>query len=273
MAHVHATAQKGFGAGTNDLYDRARPSYQPQALSFIRNAVKAAPPFNVVEIGAGTGIFTRALLSHSEWSDAVKQLQAFEPSEGMRTVFSNTVNDDRVKVAEGTFAHTTVESGWADLIIIAQAFHWCPDYNLASAEFSRILKPNGLVAFIWNLEDREAADWIAQLRDRIERHEGGTPQFRLGLWRQTFDTPNYKQYFEPPKEQIWEYQLEGNKSIVVDRACSKSYIAILPEDEREQVKQDVAAIIDRSDGRKWIDESKGLFEYPYKTYVVIAQKK
>ena len=35
-----------------------------------------------------------------------------------------------------------------------EAFHWCPDYDSASKEFARILKPTGVVAFIWNLEDR-----------------------------------------------------------------------------------------------------------------------
>lgn len=35
-----------------------------------------------------------------------------------------------------------------------QAFHWCPDHEAAAKEFARILKPDGVVAFIWNLEDR-----------------------------------------------------------------------------------------------------------------------
>lgn len=41
-----------------------------------------------------------------------------------------------------------------------EAFHWCPDYDGASKEFARILKPDGVVAFIWNLEDRY--DYINQ---------------------------------------------------------------------------------------------------------------
>ena len=44
--------------------------------------------------------------------------------------------------------------------ILSQAYHWCPDYEAATAEFSRILKPNGTVAYIWNLEDRSAIDLI-----------------------------------------------------------------------------------------------------------------
>ena len=91
----------------------------------------------------------------------------------MREVFSETVSSDRVTISinEGTFDATGIEDQWGDLVVIAQvdcmlpsiinvlrmafqAFHWCPEYDRACAEFARILKPNGMVAFIWNLEDR-----------------------------------------------------------------------------------------------------------------------
>ncbi|KAF9265417.1 methyltransferase type 11 [Marasmius fiardii PR-910] len=218
---VHDIAAQGFGKGTNELYNRARPSYPREGLSHIQAAVRAGPPYNIVEIGAGSGIFTRALLSHPDWNNNVKSLQAVEPSFGMRDVFAQTVKDDRVSVHEGTFDATGVEDGWADIIVIAQAFHWCPDYGRASVEFARILKPNGVVAFIWNLEDRDAAEWVAKLRNRIEQHEKGSPQFRLGLWREAFDTPSYRQHFDAPEEKTWRYNLPGTTDVVVDRACSK----------------------------------------------------
>jgi len=272
MPTVHTVAQVGFGTGTNELYDRARPSYPAPALSHILNSIKATPPLNVVEIGSGTGIFTRALLAHPEWSSAVKQLKAIEPSEGMRDVFTKTVLDERVSVSEGTFDTTGVEDGWADLVVIAQAFHWCPDYDKASAEFARVLKPGGIVAFIWNLENRDGAQWVAQLRDRIEHHEQGTPQFRLNLWRATFSTPSYEKYFQPPTEESWVYALPGTRDIVVNRALSKSYITVLPPDEKEQLVKDLDAILERKDGLKWMDAEKGIFEYPYSTLVVTCTR-
>lgn len=169
----------------------------------------------------------------------------------MRDQFNKTVHDPRVSCHNGTFDTTPVEDGWADAVIIAQAFHWCPDFNAASAEFARILKPGGAVFFVWNLEDREKARWVAQLRDTYEQHENGAPQFRLGLWRAAFDTPNYIQSFEKPIEQTWcvfivvfffqkdvapdmsisrSYAITSTEDSVVDRVCSKSYIAILPDD-------------------------------------------
>lgn len=71
-------------------------------------------------LGAGTGIFTRALLAHPDWKDAVKELRAVEPSAGMRDQFTKTVNDSRASVADGTFDTTGIEDGWADLVVIAQ---------------------------------------------------------------------------------------------------------------------------------------------------------
>ncbi|KAI0362193.1 S-adenosyl-L-methionine-dependent methyltransferase [Trametes cingulata] len=270
---VHSLAKEGFGSGTNELYDRARPSYQANALAHIRQAVRSSPPLNVVEIGSGTGIFTRALLAHPDWSGSIKELVAVEPSEGMREVFTKSVTDPRVSTREGTFDATGVADGWADLVVIAQAFHWCPDYDKAVAEFARILKPEGIVAFIWNLEDRNRAAWVAQLRDRIEKHESGSPQFRLGLWRAAFSTPSYVAKFDPPEENVWDYVLHGTRDIVVNRACSKSYIAVLKPEEKQKVIDDIDAILQRKDGLVWIDEEKGIFEYPYQTFLVISRKK
>ncbi|KAJ8483272.1 hypothetical protein ONZ51_g4819 [Trametes cubensis] len=270
---VHVLAKQGFGTGTNELYDRARPSYQANAIAHLRQSVRASPPLNVVELGAGTGIFTRALLAHPDWAESIKELRAVEPSEGMRDVFTKTVSDPRVSVREGTFDTTGIEDGWADLVVIAQAFHWCPDYDKAVSEFARILKPEGIVAFIWNLEDRNRAAWVAQLRDRIERHESGTPQFRLGLWRATFSTPSYLANFEPQEENVWDYVLHGTRDIVVNRACSKSYIAVLNPEEKQKVIEDIDAILQRKEGLVWIDEAQGIFEYPYQTFLVIAKKK
>lgn len=119
---------------------------------------------------------------------------------------------------------------------------------------------------------RDGAGWVAQLRDRIERHENGTPQFRLNLWRATFDTPSYKQFFKPQEEEVWSYHLLGTQEIVIDRACSKSYVAVLPDDQKTQVVEDIKAILTKGDGLVWTDSEKGEFEYPYKTWVVIAKK-
>jgi hypothetical protein len=39
------------------------------------------------------------------------------------------------------------------------------------------------------------------------------------------------------------------------------------------VKEDLATILKKGDGKVWINESEGIFEYPYKTDVVVARRK
>lgn len=121
--------------------------------------------------------------------------------------------------------------------------------------------------------NRDKARWVAQLRDRIEQHESGTPQFRLGLWRQAFDTLSYQQSFLPPSENTWSYVLHATVDTVLDRAATKSYIAVLPEDEKLQVQSFLKAVVEKGDDKIWIDETKGIFQYPYKCFVVVSQKK
>jgi SAM-dependent methyltransferase len=94
----------------------------------------------------------------------------------MRDFWTKTVIDSRCTIVKGTFDDTGVEDGWADIIIIAQvssialiqavvdvqtfvaiqAFHWCLDHGKALAEFARILKKDGAVVLLWNLDDRFA---------------------------------------------------------------------------------------------------------------------
>ena len=120
--------------------------------------------------------------------------------------------------------------------------------------------------------NRDGAQWVAQLRDLYEQHEKGTPQFRLNLWRQLFETEAYKSFFLPPEEKEWAYTLTTNLDRVVDRVCSKSYIAVLSEKEKQEVVDNVHGIVKQGEEKKWIDEKQGLFEYPYKVLVVTMRR-
>ena len=75
----------------------------------------------------------------------------------------------------------------------AQCFHWShPDYSSSVAEFARILKPGSTLAFIWNLESRNSARWVSQVRDVYEVYEQGQPQYHHGWWKAMFETSAYK---------------------------------------------------------------------------------
>ncbi|KAF7369051.1 CUE domain-containing protein [Mycena venus] len=247
MSAVHPTAQIGFAHGTNELYNKVRAQYQPQVLSHLHKAIKSSDPLNIVEIGSGTGLFTRALLAHDEWK-TVRSYKAVDPSEGMRETFAKYTTDERVVLSEGTFANTGAESGWADLIVIAQAFHWCLDHEEAAAEFARVLKPGGVLALIWIHESRDIAPWLEQFRARVERDEGDTPRSRSGAWRQLFNTPSYKKSFTPPEEAAIRYVIPNTLEGIVSRGLSSSRVVVLTDAEKEVFVKDVEAIVRRGEG-------------------------
>ncbi|KAG2116493.1 S-adenosyl-L-methionine-dependent methyltransferase [Suillus discolor] len=271
---VHPNALAGFATGTNEVYDRVRPLYPADCLSYVRSQVaKSTIPLKIVEIGAGTGIFTRALLAHSEWSPSIGTLRAIEPSGGMRDFWTKSVQDNRCTIVNGTFDDTGVEDGWADLIIIAQAFHWCLDYGKAFTEFARILNKGGAAVFVWYLADREAAGWVAQVQHCVEARGNGSPRFRLDVLRQGFSTPEYTSLFHPQEEKQWAHHGLATDQTVTDRALSWSYIAILPPDEKAEVAEGINDILERGDGKVWINKEQGTYQDPHTARAMISRKK
>jgi SAM-dependent methyltransferase len=100
----------------------------------------------ILEPGAGTGIFTRLLVAppseeYPRWN--IDTLIGVEPSPGMREAWEKGLQKvarsgmGNVKIVDGTFDNFSqvsdcgVTEGTVDLIVIAQAWHWCPDHEAA----------------------------------------------------------------------------------------------------------------------------------------------
>ncbi|KAJ2915073.1 hypothetical protein MD484_g5333, partial [Candolleomyces efflorescens] len=191
----------------------------------------------------------------------------------MRKSFDKSIQDPRVVTTDGTFDITGIPDGWADVIIVAQAFHWATNFDAAVAEFARILRPNAPLALIWNMEDRSRAPWLKQCRERIEQYENNSPHFRFGLWRKAFDVPNWDKYFTRPVEKVHEYHHPGTMERLVNRSVTKSDVAPLPDEEKKKIQKDIASYIQKGEGMVWIDKEKGIFEYPHQVTLVLAHRK
>ena len=72
---VHEVASSGFGAEA-DAYERSRPSYPPDAVAWIVDALGIAPGRDVADVAAGTGKFTRLIESTGAWIVAVEPVDA-----------------------------------------------------------------------------------------------------------------------------------------------------------------------------------------------------
>ncbi|KAK6518719.1 hypothetical protein TWF506_005857 [Arthrobotrys conoides] len=298
---VHPVADAFSTSGSSGLYDKARPSYPPESLSkiftalhkSIENNKKDGSGINIVELGAGTGIFTRLLISPPETTLEIPQINkivAVEPGSGMREGFisaltkknipvgtTGVTGEEKVQILHGTFDSIPVEDGWADGIVIAQAFHWSHGhYENALKEIGRVLKPGAPLVLIWNLEDRTIPDfhpWVAEIRDIYEQYEKGTPQYRLGWWKAIFDLPEYKELYEQEYEKYETKRLlSATVDGVVQRILSKSYITALSDEEKVQVEKNVREALEK-ERKEWDDEGKGVFKYPYATDLYIIWRK
>ncbi|CAO1623109.1 unnamed protein product [Sympodiomycopsis kandeliae] len=301
MSTTHNYAPKsGFdSSGSSGLYHTARPDYPIEAIRSILQS-SSAKELNILEIGSGTGISTECILREaSAVNVTINKYLAIEPSVGMRQGWNKYIHDELVpslkssnrpsssadvRTVDGTFEQLNLspgQEGMWDIVLIAQAYHWCPDYEKSLKAIHNALRPSGgQLALIWNLEDNTTdAIWVKQLRNLYEVFEDGTPQYRHMYWKKIFDLPTLNDNFTIADKEGSHFRrvlpttLEGVKN----RVLSKSYISILSAEQQSNLEKDIEELFTNSNdeqlGRKWIDQNQGVFEYPYVTDLYLFQKK
>lgn len=131
--------------GRVEVYAQARPSYPAALRTWL--ASELASVASIVDIGAGTGLFTEMLL------ELGPQVIALEPNTEMRARLAERFADrgatGRLRVLDGTAEATGLPDRSVGLISAAQAAHWFSPVE-ARREFARILRPEGRVLLVWN---------------------------------------------------------------------------------------------------------------------------
>ncbi|MEL7158137.1 MAG: class I SAM-dependent methyltransferase, partial [Actinomycetota bacterium] len=175
---VHEAAATGFSRDP-DRYHRGRPSYHPEVSKRVAERYGKGI---MVELGAGTGIFTRQLV------DEGLEVIALEPVISMRTTLSEAVPEADVRV--GSAEKIPMADGSVDTVVVAQAFHWF-DAEQALDEIDRVLVPGGHLVTVWNVRD-DGEPWMAAYNTIVERHAGNTPRYRSMMWRKAIhDDPRF----------------------------------------------------------------------------------
>ncbi len=157
-----------------DAYDRARPSYPEPLFDALAERVRPLTGARVVEVGAGTGIATRALLGRG-----ARVLALDIGTEMLRRLLRRTPG-----------AHAALADGHAlplpdaavDLVCYAQAWHWMRTPE-AATEAVRVLRVGGALCLWWNDVDAADQPWWRHQQDRLEE---GNPDYRRG-YRDTDD--------------------------------------------------------------------------------------
>ncbi|TCD61188.1 hypothetical protein EIP91_008813 [Steccherinum ochraceum] len=196
----------------------------------------------------------------------------------MREVFAQTIRDPRFSIADGTFEKSAnVPDGWADVVFGATAFHWTRDYVAAVKELNRVLKPDGVVIFIWQLEDRDTDGWAKDMWELgdVYQHQTGNYKTHFMDWpfHDVFNTDEYKQHFKAPEKEHIDYYSEGTDDIVIARFKTWSKIASLEPQKQSEVAQQLKDVLtSRADTKQWLDKEKGTFKVPMHTPVITIRR-
>jgi SAM-dependent methyltransferase len=229
---IHAAAATGYQRGAAD-YEKGRPSYPADAVAAIVDGCDISAASVVVDVGAGTGKFTRLL----ERTGAT--VIAVEPVAAMREVLAT--RSPGLRVLDGTAEALPLADGSADVVTIAQAFHWF-DHAAALDEIARVLRPGGALALIWNTRDVRVP-WLARINSLMDALAGDGPRFRSTdrRWRVALD--DHAQ-LGPLSEAAFENPVPGvDAETIRARVASTSYVSALPDHEREAVLAEVEAIL------------------------------
>ena len=144
-----------FGAIADD-YDRLRPGPPDVAVDWLLPAHCQV----AIDVGAGTGLLTRALARR------VAQIVAVEPDERMAAVLR--ARSPGVRVLSGSAEAIPVPGASADGVFVSTAWHWM-DPDRAAGEIGRVLRDGGRFGVIWTSLDHQAG-WLLALR-RPDRRE------------------------------------------------------------------------------------------------------
>lgn len=219
---------RSFGA-VAEIYDRARPSYPAEAAESLvgRAGTTGGDPKRVLELGAGTGKLTEHLVRLGHHVIATDPSPEMLGHLKLRAPGAETM----VAVAE----HLPVASRSVDVVVCAESFHHF-DHDEALAEIARVLRPGGTLALVWNFRD-EGIPWVRKLGRIIARHStDGVPDHTGPL--EACD------YFGEVGEREYRFWQDLRKNELLDLVRTRSHVAVMPEHERADVLDQVAALYD-----------------------------
>ncbi|MDO4665686.1 MAG: class I SAM-dependent methyltransferase [Actinomycetaceae bacterium] len=174
-------------------YSQARPRYPQGATEALLNLGK-----NIVELGAGSGILTAALVEGGATVTAV------EPAAAMCQQFR--AEHPHFQLVQAPAEDTGLPEGAYDLAVFSQSWHWV-NAPAAAAEARRLLRPGGKIAIIYNQLDVERP-WIWRL-SRI---------MRSGDVRSVLSAPQVPGFAEPALISFsWDRELRATDVLELGR--------------------------------------------------------
>ena len=207
----------GTVAEQYDLYRPAPPAIVATVFGDLRG-------LDVLEVGAGTGKWTRLLL------ELGARVTVVEPDDDMRAVLVR--RSPEVHTLKGAAEALPLEDATFDAVLVSSAWHWF-EQPAASDEMARVLRDGGTLFVLWNGFSRDVP-WLTpmiELRDRPE-DDGKRPRgwaADLGI-RGEFDV-------ESQVEVDWTWARSVDDIVALFATYSGAIIR--SEDERRQMSSEL----------------------------------
>ena len=182
--------KQGDFTGLGKQYSKNRPDYNKTVLKALINLLeKPIENVDFVDVGAGTGIWTRMVCSLRP-----KTAIAIEP---IKDMMENGINDSKnfpIKWIQAYAESTGLQDNSVDWLTMASSFHWT-NFEKAVLEFSRLLRRGGRFTALWNprlievnpiLVDIEK--YLNTLKPNIKRVSSGRSGITETLTQDLWDT-------------------------------------------------------------------------------------
>lgn len=218
-------------ASVADAYERGRPEYAPAVIGATAVELGIGPGDRVLDLAAGTGKLTTALVAYGF------DVLAVEPQEPLRRVLIEKVGADRVR--EGLAEQIPFGDGSLAAVMIADAFHWF-DRPRALAEIRRVLAPEGGLALFNTAPDWSGASWAHELGTLVVDSRPEHPHFDGPDWQEFVRQAHG--FAEPWHVRVTTYSPADTEGVLAHMA-SMSWIAGLPEQQRAEVLARMRAIV------------------------------
>jgi SAM-dependent methyltransferase len=227
---LHPLAQEF--AAVAEAYERGRPDYPPAAVGALAAELALAPGAPVLDLGAGTGKLSRALLA------AGFDVVAVEPQGTLRDVLAAKIGSERVR--EGVAEAIPLADRSVAAVTVADAFHWF-DQAAALREIRRVLSSGGGLAIVRTIPDWSGASWAHELGTLVADLRPAHPNFDGPPWQQAVRDAGG---FSEPREIRMTSTQPTDPARIVDHMASMSWIAALPSERRTETLARMRAIVD-----------------------------